>query len=68
MATHVIHEHDHTAEDGGSGAVVGIVLLVLFVLVLLYFFGSGAFRGFVGGGTNIQIPDKVNVNVQGPGK
>lgn len=65
MATEVIHEHSH-AGDGGSGAVVGIVLLVLFVLLLLYFFGSGAFQGLTGGGTNVQIPDKVDVNVQGP--
>ncbi len=69
MATEIVHEHDHTAGGDSSGAVVGIILLAILVLFLVYAFGSGAFRGILGnGGTNVQIPDKVNVNVQGPGK
>ena len=70
MATEVVHEHDHTAGGDGSGAVVGVILFVILLLFLLYFFGSGMFRGFIGGtgGTNIQVPDKVNVNLnQGGG-
>jgi len=69
MATEIVHEHDHTTGDGsGIGAVIGVILFVILLMFLLYFFGSGMFRGFTGGGTNIQVPDHVNVNLnQGAG-
>jgi uncharacterized membrane protein len=46
---------------GGGGGVLAVVLLIIVVLVLLY-----VFRGELGLGgktTNINVPDKVNVNV-----
>jgi uncharacterized membrane protein len=46
---------------GGGGGVLAVVLLIIVVLVLLY-----VFRGELGLGgktTNINVPDKVDVNV-----
>lgn len=64
MATEVIHEH-HSGSDNSAGIVIGIVLLIVFALLLFYFLGNGLFQGMSGRGTNIQVPDKVDVNVQG---
>lgn len=64
MATEVIHEH--TGGDSSStGVIVGVLLVVLFALLVFYFLGTGFMRSFSGTGTNVQIPDKVDVNVQG---
>lgn len=45
---------------GGGGGVLAVVLLIIVVLVLLYLF-----RGQLGLGnqTTVQVPDKVDVNV-----
>jgi len=45
---------------GGSGGVLAVVLLIIVVLVLLFLF-----RGQLGlgGGTEVQVPDKIDVNV-----
>ena len=46
---------------GGGGGVLAVVLLIIVVLVLLYMF-----RGQLGLGgktTNINVPDKIDVNV-----
>ena len=49
-----------TDGGGGSGGVLAVVLLVIVVLVLLFLFRDQL--GF-GGDTEINIPDKVEVNV-----
>ena len=46
--------------DGGGGGVLAVVLLIIVVLVLLFLFRHQL--GF-GGGTNISVPDKIDVNV-----
>jgi uncharacterized membrane protein len=45
---------------GGGGGVLAVVLLIIVVLVLLY-----VFRGNLGLGhsTNVNIPNKVDVNI-----
>jgi uncharacterized membrane protein len=45
---------------GGGGGVLAVVLLIIVVLVLLFLFRHQL--GF-GGGTNISVPDKIDVNV-----
>jgi hypothetical protein len=50
-----------TNGGGGSGGVLAVVLLVIVVLVLLFLFRDQL--GFGGDKTDINIPDKVEVNV-----
>jgi hypothetical protein len=50
-----------TDGGGGSGGVLAVVLLVIVVLVLLFLFRDQL--GFGGDKTDINIPDKVEVNV-----
>ncbi|MBA3729450.1 MAG: hypothetical protein H0W92_01385 [Sphingomonas sp.] len=46
---------------GGSGGVLAVVLLIIVVLVLLFLFRDQL--GFGGDKTEIQVPDKIEVNV-----
>jgi uncharacterized membrane protein len=48
-------------DGGGGGGVLAVVLLVIVVLVLLFLFRDQL--GFGGDKTDINIPDKVEVNV-----
>jgi hypothetical protein len=48
-------------DGGGSGGVLAVVLLVIVVLVLLFLFRDQL--GFGGKDTDINIPDKIEVNV-----
>ena len=50
-----------TDGGGGSGGVVAVVLLIIVVLVLLFLFRDQL--GFGSRNTDINIPDKVDVNV-----
>jgi len=58
----VTHERTTIVETGGGGGggILAVVLLIIVVLVLLYMF-----RGQLGFGkdTNINVPDKIDVNV-----
>ena len=47
--------------NGGGGGVLAVVLLIIVVLVLLYLFRGQL--GFGGDTTEIQVPDKIDVNV-----
>jgi uncharacterized membrane protein len=50
-----------TGGGGGGGGVLAVVLLIIVVLVLLF-----VFRGQLGLGgskTTVQVPDKIDVNV-----
>jgi len=46
---------------GGGGGVLAVVVLIIVVLVLLFLFRDQL--GFGGGKTEIQVPDKIEVNV-----
>jgi uncharacterized membrane protein len=50
-----------TGNGGGGGGVLAVVLLIIVVLVLLFLFRDQL--GFGGDDTDINIPDKVEVNV-----
>ena len=58
-------EREHTTVietgGGGGGGVLAVVLLIIVVLVLLYVFRADL--GLGGKSTNINVPDKINVNV-----
>jgi len=49
-----------TGGGGGGGGVLAVLLLIIVVLGLLY-----VFRGQLGLGhtTNVNVPDKVDINV-----
>ena len=59
----VEREHTTVVETGGGGGggVLAVVLLIIVVLVLLYMFRGQL--GFGGKTTNINVPDKIDVNV-----
>jgi uncharacterized membrane protein len=50
-----------TNGGGGGGGVLAVVLLVIVVLVLLFLFRDQL--GFGSSKTDINIPDKIDVNV-----
>ena len=47
--------------SGGGGGVVAVVLLIIVVLVLLFLFRDQL--GFGNSKTDINVPDKIEVNV-----
>lgn len=52
--------------DGGNG--VGMILGVVIALVVIFLFfvyGLPAIRGGNDGGTNINVPEQIDVNVNG---
>jgi hypothetical protein len=50
-----------TGGDRGGGGVLAIVLLILVLLVLAFLFRDQL--GFGGDRTEIQVPDKIDVNI-----
>ena len=46
----------------GVGTILGVVLVII-VLILFFVYGLPALRGGNDGGTDVNIPDDVNVNV-----
>lgn len=50
-----------TGDGGGGGGVLAVVLLIIVVLVLLFLFRDQL--GFGGSKTDINVPDKIDVNV-----
>jgi uncharacterized membrane protein len=49
--------------DRGGGGVLAVVLLIIAVLVLLFLFRDQL--GLGGGGTTVEVPDKIDVTVNG---
>jgi len=50
-----------TGGGGGSGGVLAVVVLIIVVLVLLFLFRGQL--GLGGSKTEIQVPDKIDVNI-----
>lgn len=65
MAT-VINNPPQSSEprNNGYGFLIGIILLIA-VLILLFNYGLPALRG-ASGGTNVTVPEQVDVNVNTP--
>lgn len=62
MAEEVVHHVDSESNNSGMGFFLGIIILVVF-LVLIIFYGFPYLRNISSGGTQINVPDKINVNV-----
>lgn len=54
------HEHVHTEGGNSTGMIVGLVILVI-VIFLFFYYGLPAFQGQQG--VNLNVPDKIDVNV-----
>jgi uncharacterized membrane protein len=58
-------EREHTTVvdtgGGGGGGVLAVVLLIIVVLVLLFIFRGQL--GLGGSKTTVDVPDKIDVNV-----
>ena len=50
-----------TGDGGGGGGVLAVVLLIIVVLVLLFLFRGQL--GLGGDKTTVEVPDKIDVNV-----
>ena len=50
-----------TGGGGGGGGVLAVVLLIIVVLVLLFLFRGQL--GLGGNKTTVEVPDKIDVNV-----
>ena len=50
-----------TGNGGGGGGVLAVVLLIIIVLVLLFLFRGQL--GLGGSKTTVEVPDKIDVNV-----
>jgi uncharacterized membrane protein len=50
-----------TGGGGGGGGVLAVVLLIIVVLVLLFLFRGQL--GLGGSKTSVDVPDKIDVNV-----
>ena len=58
----VIHEHNGTDGSQSYGLIMGLIVIIG-LAILFFVYGLPMLRGV--GGTNVQIPDKVDVNVNG---
>jgi uncharacterized membrane protein len=60
------HDTEHTTVverdgGGGGGGILAVVILIIVVLVLLWVFRNDL--GFGNSGTNINVPNSIDVNV-----
>lgn len=69
MATIVNNPPANTDTSGGNGFLVGIILLIAFV-VLFIFYGLPLLNNSAGGGQSaapqVNVPGKIDVNVNQP--
>jgi hypothetical protein len=65
MAT-IVNNPGTTQRDSGSGFLIGVILLIVFA-ILFFIYGLPYLANSFSGPT-VQVPDKVNVNVNTPDK
>lgn len=58
-------EHVDRTDSSGLGFVVGLILLVL-LAILLFAYGLPAIRNASQGGANVNVPERVDINVNTP--
>jgi hypothetical protein len=64
MATIVNATPNSTDRGSGLGFLLGVLLLIIFGVLFVYYLAPGLTRGFMGAGTpSIQVPGKIDVNV-----
>jgi hypothetical protein len=64
MATVINNPPDNTTEGGNAGLIIGLVLAAIIVFLFIAY-GLPAMRG-QNSGTNINVPDRVDLNVNNP--
>ena len=62
MATIINTPGTTQSDSSGVGVVVGVIIAIV-IIALLALYGIPALRGSSQDGVNVQIPDKVNVNL-----
>ncbi len=60
MAT-IINNPDSSGSDGGVGLILGVIL-TLVVIILFFMYGLPAIRN--NGGTNVNVPDKIDIEIK----
>jgi hypothetical protein len=63
----VHHEHGESG-GGGMGFLLGVIVLVVFAALFLVYGLPYIQNSMRGGGTNINIPDKINIDVNRGGQ
>lgn len=65
MATTIINPPTNSNDSGGNGMgfLLGVIILVVFA-VLFFVYALPYLRGLTSGGVQVNLPDKVDVNVQ----
>lgn len=62
MAT-IVNNPPANNSGGGIGMIIGLIVLVV-IGYLIYVYGFPAFRQMQSGGTQINVPSKIDVNVK----
>lgn len=68
MATIINNPDSGTSDNasGGAGMLIGAIVLIL-ILIIFFVYGLPAIRGSSTKGNTINVPDKVQVDVNGSG-
>jgi hypothetical protein len=62
MATIINNPSDSNNAGSGAGLIIGIVIAII-VLFIFIVYALPALRGSRSAGTTVNVPDKINVNV-----
>jgi hypothetical protein len=65
MAT-IVHQHEADAQASGSFNMIAVLLLAIVIIYLIFAYAVPALNRT--GSPQINVPDKVDVNINQPGK
>jgi hypothetical protein len=65
MATVVNNPQPAPSADNGNGFLLGVIILLIAVLAFFYY-GLPVITSGFGGGTQVTVPEQIDVNVQQP--